>query len=213
MIYITVDIETIPGPVAPDLNSIKAPANYKKEEAIQAYREANQESLHSKQALNSLEGQIICIGYKIECALQDFETITGIAYGNDEAKIIEDFYKVVDGALDNFPFGTTITWVGHNLMEFDAPFIYHKALKYNSNLRIVLPKSSRECFDTMKKWAPTDYKRKTSLKKIATFLGIDQSGTDGSMVWDMYKAGKIEEINKYCLEDVEITNKVFKILG
>jgi DNA polymerase elongation subunit (family B) len=240
MILLTVDIETIPGANPPELEVIRPedyiakegthPKNLKDVEKIKAWyikkgidlaikqQEDQAKAVdkqiegHSKQSFNSLEGQIVCIGYKIESLLPGIAPISGVVIDSDEQKVMQGFSDILTKLIESNAKYTPILWIGHNLAKFDIPYIFHKAIKYNCKLKNYLPKSNKDYFDTMKQWAPTDYNRLTSLKKIAKFLGIDQSGTDGSMVWDMWKDGKLEDIAKYCAEDVEITNQVYKLI-
>ena len=60
---IFIDIETIPSETMPSLDDLQAPANYKDEAKIKAWKEANQVEAWKKQALNSMQGRIICIGW------------------------------------------------------------------------------------------------------------------------------------------------------
>jgi hypothetical protein len=240
MILLTVDIETIPGANPPDIQELNPdnylviqgshPKNYKDEDKIAQWYEAQETKLkvkykedlvaqqvkqadqHSKQSFNSLEGQIICIGYKIESVLPGIEPISGVVMEATERETIQGFSDILTKLIESNAKYTPIMWIGHNLAKFDIPYIFHKAIKYNCKLKSYLPKSSKDYFDTMRQWAPTDYNRLTSLKKIAKFLGIEQSGTDGSMVWDMYKEGNFKDIVKYCAEDVDITNQVYKLI-
>ena len=240
MILLTVDIETIPGANPPEMQELDPnkyvvfedshPRNYKDVQKIKDWHEiqiekvkakyradliaqqVKQAELHSKQSFNSLEGQIICIGYKIESVLPGIAPISVVVMEATERETIQGFSDILTKLIESNAKYTPILWIGHNLAKFDIPYIFHKAIKYNCKLKSYLPKSSKDYFDTMKQWAPTDYNRLTSLKKIAKFLGIEQSGTDGGMVWDMYKEGRLEEIAKYCAEDVEITNQVYKLI-
>ena len=49
------------------------------------------------------------------------------------------------------------------------------------------------------------------LDTLAKVFGLPTSKDemDGSMVADYFKQGKIEEIKKYCMKDVELTRKVY----
>lgn len=240
MLTLTVDIETIPGPTPPDMQELNPedylvkegshPKSWKDEDKIkdwytkkgqdlnQKYLEdldsqkVKQHDLHAKQSLDSLQGQIICIGYKLESNTGAKETYTEVCMEETEEKTVTYFSERLTEVIAEHSQYSPILWVGHNLASFDVPYLYHKAIKHNLALKRYLPRSKADYFDTMKEWAPTDYNRRTSLKKIAQFLDIPQSGVDGSQVWDMWKEGKHKEIGEYCLEDVEITNEVYKRL-
>ena len=105
--------------------------------------------------------------------------------------------------------------VGHNVLAFDLPFIFQRCL-VNSiagapfvNLSEHNP---RGVFDTMVRWW-LGTRNRVSLDDLAWALGLQSSKTeevDGSMVFDLYHAGKLAEIREYNLNDVRLTRKVYE---
>jgi hypothetical protein len=70
----------------------------------------------------------------------------------------------------------------------------------------------RGVFDTMHRWW-LGAKRFVSLDDIAWALGIESSKTsdvEGSKVFDLYQAGKLDLIREYNLNDVRVTRKVYE---
>ena len=70
----------------------------------------------------------------------------------------------------------------------------------------------RGVFDTMHRWW-LGAKRHVSLDDIAWALGIESSKTadvEGSKVFDLYQAGKLDLIREYNLNDVRVTRKVYE---
>jgi hypothetical protein len=202
------DLETIPGPYPPDLEAMKAkaPSNYKKPEAIQKWAEDNQEIEYRKQALDSLQGRILCIGYAIgnlpaECIMIRPEF-------PDEEDMMLYFSSFVRGLCGPL-------WIGHGIKRFDIPWLGHRALKYRlPDLWYALPKGRYDhgCVDTHDIWQMTDYQGRYSLKGIASFLGLDcKTGMDGGQVYDYWQAGEYEVIRQYCIEDVETIRRVYQI--
>jgi hypothetical protein len=57
-----------------------------------------------------------------------------------------------------------------------------------------------------------DIKNWTKLTEIAEFLGIKDlnEGTDGSDIYDLYKAGKFDEIETKCFNDVLMCKEVYE---
>lgn len=197
------DIETIRSEQAPSRDEIKVPGNYSKQETIDKYIDENLELEWNKTALSSLKGRIFCIGYAIDD--EPAQVITGT-----EEEIIKEFEKLV---MEN----VWMEWIGHNILTFDLPFIYHRAIKYGAkSLRNVIPheKYPKNVYDTMSMWAGTNYKDMTSVKSIAKYLGLDnhKEEMDGSKVGELYLKGEYSKIYEYCKEDVELERKIYKML-
>jgi len=96
------DIETIPSATKPTLDELKVPGNITKPESILKWKEENLESEYAKQALNSMQGQIVCI-----CA----------ALNDDSPMFIE-----LDKLPDLIQFAEYPEIIGHNILGFDLPF-------------------------------------------------------------------------------------------
>jgi predicted PolB exonuclease-like 3'-5' exonuclease len=211
---ITLDLETIPGPDRPDPSEISAPANYKDPEKIRAYQEAQVEEAYRKQELDSMKGQILCIGYAFDDREPDCITV-GIEAANEE-DVLGYFSNEIIKAL---PHHDTITWIGHNALAFDMLWIWRRAYKYRlpfltQNIRMDRYRSNIQ--DTMLMWCGADtYNGKCRLSDIAAFLGCGckTNGMDGSQVYDYWQQGKLQEIANYCKGDVELTRNVYRILS
>jgi len=202
----TVDIETWGGPNKPTADDIKVPGNYKKPEAIDNYIKENLPDAWKKNAVQSLKGEIVCIGY---------------AFTNDPPQtIIGTEEAIMDGFVnaliqEGVTHLTQVYWIGHNLAGFDLPWLLHRAWKYGNRLLLDTIPTNRyddHVVDTMSIWAATgrDYYK---LGEIAKFLGIgSKGGIDGSMIHDMFVEGRISEIAQYCEVDVDLTRTLSKIL-
>ncbi|MDO8657114.1 MAG: hypothetical protein Q7K55_00100, partial [Candidatus Levybacteria bacterium] len=57
-----------------------------------------------------------------------------------------------------------------------------------------------------------DKGRAQKLDTLAKVLGLPSSKDemDGSMVWEYYQNGKLEDIKKYCMKDVVLTRQVYR---
>lgn len=105
--------------------------------------------------------------------------------------------------------------VGHNIIGFDLPFIFQRCLVNSISARPFVNLGEynvRGVFDTMRHWWLGD-KRRVSLDDIAWALGIESSKTaevEGSKVFDLYHAGKLDLIREYNLNDVRLTRKVYE---
>jgi len=207
---IYIDIETIPGPIMPTIEELmeSAPASYKKPESIRAWAEENQMEVYRKQALNSMQGEILAVGY----AYNDGEARCIIRREGETEKHLLEFVQDDLAKVASMQRGITPTWVGHNVKGFDLPWIWRKCIKYGLyDLARVIPRQryAKDIEDTMEMWA-TDYKDHVSLSKIAAFLGLNGkvNDMDGSKVYDAWKAGEYDRIAEYCAGDVALTREV-----
>ena len=202
---ITIDIETFSGWNKPSLDDIEAPSNYKDPDKIKAYKEENLDKIWRKQALNSLKGQIICIGY----ALNDGDV--EVLFDEDEKKLLMQFNDVIS----KYPYGILI---GHNLLRFDIPWLYHRSIKYRlSSLKSILPHGKRDTDminDTMSLFSSTIYGSDGyySLDEIAKFLGLNPKESSGADIHDMFVAKEYDKIKEHCKYDVELTRQVYKLI-
>jgi predicted PolB exonuclease-like 3'-5' exonuclease len=196
-----IDIETIPSDTMPKIEDIKVPGNYSKPDTIAKYQFDNQESLYKKQALDSMQGRIICIGY----------AYSGIAntIAMEEGETLQLFYFHVKEIFDDIM--ETPHFVGWNIGTFDLPWLWRKAIQYNlPELRALIPHNNRNLYtDLMKVWA-CDFKDYVSLDNCASFLGIEHPGGKGSDVYDWWKEGNIDAIRAHCEEDVRTTMKIYE---
>ncbi len=106
---------------------------------------------------------------------------------------------------------------GHNIKEFDMPFLCRRMVINGIPLPPSLDLAGKKPWevshiDTMDMWKFGDHKNFTSLSLLAEVFGIPspKSDLDGSMVASVYWNEKdLERIGKYCLQDVYTTAKVF----
>lgn len=105
--------------------------------------------------------------------------------------------------------------VGHNVIGFDLPFIFQRCLVHAIQARPFVNLAEynvRGVFDTMHRWW-LGAKRHVSLDDVAWALGIESSKTaevEGSKVFDLYQAGKLDQIREYNLNDVRVTRKIYE---
>ncbi len=217
--FITLDIETIPGAEYPMPSDIKAPAQFKKPESIEAYKNdpKNLEAAYKKQALDYAAGRVHTIGWKIDGE----PTRSMWDDGSDE----EGLFKRWEEALvkefhDHYGNDTIygVTFVGFNIKSFDAPWIWLRAVKYKCEKLIkIIGASPRDMKleDVMKWMVFNSYRDYISMDKAYKFL-FGRSGKDdidGSMVHGMWKEGKNQEIADYCVKDVDRTYELAVALG
>jgi hypothetical protein len=131
-------------------------------------------------------------------------------YEQEEKQALQDFLTLMkdfDPDCDEL--------VGHNIIGFDLPFVFQRCLAHSLHARPFVNLSEynvRGVFDTMHRWW-LGAKRFVSLDDIAWALGIESSKTsdvEGSKVFDLYQAGKLDLIREYNLNDVRVTRKVYE---
>ena len=200
-----IDLETRPQDERPSLDEVKAPGNYKNEEAILKYKEENIGKLWRDQALHPLQGRILCIGY----AINDQPATT--IYDPDEKTMLTQLEDV----LSEIPY---CRWIGHNFIDFDFGWLFTRAVKYDMPyLKKSLPFSTGDMVnDTIRMFAGIAWHKdhRYSLKDICKFLDIPspKQELDGSKVFDYYLEGRIDEIRSYCCDDVDALRKVWNKL-
>lgn len=160
-------------------------------------------------------GKIICIStgyfYKDENEHQCFK-IKSIS-GDDEVEVLKAFCDLCNKFYKHhrdFIFG------GHNIKEFDIPYICRRILINNMPLPEYLWLHDRKpweikMFDTLNWWRFGDIKNYTSLHLLANVLKIPTSKTDidGSKVQEVYyKENDLPKIVAYCERDIVVVANI-----
>lgn len=207
------DLETLPdlreGAKERVKAMMKAPATHKKPETIAAWIEENADDAWRKTSFDGGYGAICVIGY----AFDDEPVKTIIC--DDEASGIDIFLDEIHAAREADHFAG-MEFIGHNVIGFDLPFIWKRAV-INKLPHAIFPKDARhgtgKVFDTMVAWA--GFKDRISLDNLAGILGLPshKGEMDGSMVCDAWLAGKQVEIAAYCAKDVELTRSIYKAIS
>ena len=127
-------------------------------------------------------------------------------YGDDEKILLEEFVSLLNKNFDPERFH----FCGHNIREFDIPFICRRLLIHHLKFPQMLDVSGKRPWemydvDTLQLWKFGDYKNYTSLKLLAEVLGIptpkeDIEGKDVCRVY--WKEKGLQRIMEYCQRDV-----------
>jgi len=164
--------------------------------------------------------KVVCIGFG---NLQEqngkwqmrLKTITN----DDEKVLLNDFCAMLARFTEHFK---EIRFCGHNIKEFDIPFLCRRMIINAIPLPDCMNLYGRKPWevthiDTMDMWRFGDYKNFTALSLLAEVLGIPspKSDLDGSMVAGVYWHDKdLPRIASYCLQDVFTSAKVYlKLAG
>ncbi len=163
-------------------------------------------------------GKIVCISVGFITNLQRGDKKEQIIrlksfYGDDEKKLLEDFASLLRKSYS----GLENNLCGHNIKEFDAPYIARRMLINGIALPEILDVAGEKpwnvhFFDTLELWRFGDYKNYTSLKLLTHIFGIPtpKDDIDGSQVAEVYYEEKnVERIATYCEKDVLATARLF----
>jgi len=225
----TFDIETLTLPefrerIGPQLERSMRLGHMRVEQQ-QRYLEdiaAEEERCYALGSLNATSGRVLSIAVHVGAipglefpglGPEASEHVFGIdkdGYEEDERSALQGFLNLMkdfDPDCDEL--------VGHNIISFDLPFIFQRCLAHSLKARPFVNLSDynvRGVFDTMHRWW-LGSRRNVSLDDIAWALGIESSKTadvEGSKVFDLYQAGKLDLIREYNLNDVRVTRKVYE---
>ena len=210
-----IDIETVPGfPLFDDLTE-----EWKNlwEEKVQRNLPENIDApgfYPQRAGIMAEFGKIICIsiGYFKKEALS-FQLRLKSFYGDDEKIILKDFTDTIGQMEAN---NNKWSFCGHNIKEFDIPFICRRLLINGLLIPPYLDFQNMKPWetnmvDTFQYWRFGDYKHYTSLKLLAAALGVPspKDDIDGSMVADVYwKEKNLQRIVTYCQKDVVTTGNI-----
>ena len=221
---IVLDIETLPTTdaevIAEISASIKPPANYSKPETIAKWMEENKEqsvkeAVH-KTGFSGLYGSIACICYAF-----DDGKVFSVDCRDSEKTMLEHFYShVFDMAGIETHTGVVqqpVTFIGHNIIGFDLPFIKHRSIINRVKPPVQFLKAfdakpwGNEVADTMLMWS-ADKEKRASMDKLCRAFGIPGKGDfDGSMVADTWPVDP-QKVIDYCADDVRRTRDIYKRL-
>ncbi len=225
----TLDIETLALPefrdrVGPKLDK-ELKLGYMRLEQQQRYLEdiaAEEERVYQLGSLNATSGRILSIAVQVG-PVPGFE-IDGVtpnqreyAFGidedgneQDEAQALRDFLNL----MSDFDPECDLV-VGHNIINFDLPFIFQRCLVNQIPVKPFVDLSEfrvQGVYDTMRAWW-LGGRNRVALDDLAWALGIESSKTsevEGSRVFELYQAGKLAAIREYNLNDVRVTRKVYE---
>jgi DNA polymerase elongation subunit (family B) len=137
--------------------------------------------------------------------------VTSIA-NEDEAKLLNELIDILQ-KVDN----TNSLICGHNIKEFDIPYICRRILINGLKLPSILDVGSMKPWqtpylDTLEMWKFGDRKHYTKLDLLAHIFDLPTSkdDIDGSQVYEVYyKQGDLKRIAEYCEKDVVLTCQLY----
>jgi len=186
---------------------IRMPEKYK--ENISA-----SEAFSSSAGIYSEFGKIVCISVGFIYFHGETMYFRTKSFASDDEKII---LKNFSDLISKFCSSKDNMLCGHNIKEFDIPYICRRMLINGLELPPVFQISGKKPWennflDTLELWKFGDYKNYTPLKLLTAVFGIPtpKDDIDGSQVAQVYYHEKdIERIAMYCTKDVVATAQFF----
>jgi len=172
-------------------------------------------SFSNRAGIYSEFGKVICIGLGfIDNRQENMHIRLKSLHNHNEVKLLSDFCELVNTFEQQHK---EVIFCGHNIKEFDLPYLCRRMLINGLSLPECLKMSGLKPWqvihkDTMDLWRFGDYKHYTSLDLLASVLGITSSKTDmdGSMVaYTYWQDNDLERISSYCLQDIYTSAMVY----
>jgi DNA polymerase elongation subunit (family B) len=220
---ICIDIETVPA--WPNFESVPEDLKelyLKKSERLKTPDESVDEQYFNHAGIYAEFGKVICISlgiFKKEKATGELFFRVKSIYGDDEKRVLLEFCEL----LHQYYYRPHhYQFCGHNIREFDVPYLCRRMLINGIPLPALLDISGKKPYevnmlDTIQLWRFGDYKHFTSLKLLAAIFGIQspKDDIDGKDVGAVYWVQKdLLRIVSYCQKDVvTVAQLIMKFKG
>ncbi|WP_462317315.1 ribonuclease H-like domain-containing protein [Marinilabilia sp.] len=209
-----IDIETVPQYSSFDQLDEKMQAFWERKSSRISGEDVSPEEDYARAGIYSEFGKIVCISAGIIKVENGERTLRVKSfYGHDEVKLLKEF----SAALISFTSHPGTNICGHNVKEFDFPYIARRMIINGLPLPDILDVAGKKPWevkfiDTLDLWKFGDFKHYTSLNLLTHILGIPspKDDIDGSQVASVYyEESDVERIAKYCEKDVLATTQLF----
>lgn len=155
---------------------------------------------------------VIAIGYVRADEDNKWELKVKALLDEEEEDLLNHFKDLVEKFDQD-----ELIFCGHNIKEFDLPYLCRRMIVNKINLPVCLNSSGKKPWeirhlDTMEMWSFGDRKNFTSLHLLSTILGIKSSKEimEGSEVHGrFYDENNMESIANYCRGDVSVVAQIY----
>jgi hypothetical protein len=208
-----IDIETVPCEDNFGVLDVEMQQLWDQKTQYQRKDDFTAEEFYDRAGIWAEFGKIICISAGYFTTKADVKNFRVTSFFGDEVKLLNDFNNLINNHFNL----TQHVLCGHNIKEFDIPFLARRMIVN----RIAIPnklnlfgKKPWEIphLDTLELWKFGDYKNFTSLKLLTKILGIPspKGDIDGSQVGHVYYVEKdTDRIITYCEKDVIAVAQIF----
>jgi uncharacterized protein YprB with RNaseH-like and TPR domain len=209
------DIETVPMCSSMDEMPESFQKHWEKKSAYFRSENETASDVYQRAGIYSEFGKIICIS--VGYIHNEVFRVKSFADDN-EKKLLLEFSSMIS-VWDKT--GNKLL-CGHNLKEFDVPYISRRMLVNGLSLPPAFNIAGKKPWeikhlDTLELWKFGDYKHFTSLALLADLFNIPtpKDDIDGSQVYEVYyKEKDLPRISKYCEKDVLcVANLLLRFLG
>jgi 3'-5' exonuclease len=206
------DIETVPEFSSFDELDDLTKSLFEQKTAYQRKDEISVADFYEKAGIWAEFGKIICISVGYLTFKDGVRQFRVTSFHGSENNILKQFYELLQNHFNE----PKHILCGHNIKEFDIPFIARRFLIHGMVLPEKLNLMGKKPWDiphldTLELWKFGDYKHYTSLKLLTHILGIPspKDDIDGSQVAQVfYQEKNINRIVTYCEKDVIATAQV-----
>lgn len=215
---LVLDIETVPTEAALALPYPEAertpPSNYSKPDSIAAWRDKDRAAWELDRikgySLSARLGRVLCVGLR---PLAGDRTVVAMAPTEAEEALV---LARVFAALREHG-GRVVTWNG----SWDLQFLVTRAMICGVAPGLV-PETIRAWFRrysygphydakaVLTQWAPPAKGEGLDQWARALDLTGKTDGVDGSAVYGLYQAGRLDAIEAYCAQDVDTTHAIYQ---
>lgn len=213
-----IDIETVSGQSGLDQLSADMQGHWERKAMLLRRTDEEPESAassyFSKAGIYAEFGKIICIGIGLISREQKHIRIKTLA-NDDEQLLLRSFIELILKMENEHK--VNIIFCGHNIKEFDLPYICRRLMVNGLTLPRALQLAGLKPWqvshqDTLDLWRYGDHKHYTSLDLLARVLDVPSSKTDidGSEVNGVYwNENDLDRIATYCSRDIFTTALVY----
>ncbi len=169
----------------------------------------------SRAGIYSEFGRVVCISCGILYEEDETRRFRIKSFsGQNEAEVLKAFASMLENSFRP----KTHFLCGHNIKEFDIPYLCRRMLVHEIALPEMMqlygkkPWEVEHILDTMTMWKFGDYKNYTSLETLTALFDLPspKSDLDGSQVARVfYEENDLDRIVKYCEQDVVAVANVF----
>lgn len=209
-----IDIETVPAFQSFDLLNDSMQELWDKKSAYFRKDEQTAAEAYERAGIYAEFGRVICIsvGIMLQRNGKRFFRLKSF-FNHDEKVVLTEFGKMLNAfAADN-----NKNICGHNIKEFDLPYICRRMLINGIRIPAILDIAGKKPWevkfvDTLELWKFGDFKNFTSLNLLTNIFNIPspKDDIDGSQVAKVYyEEGNLERIATYCEKDVLATAQLF----
>lgn len=167
-------------------------------EKINASKLEHYDKIEREAALNAEYGQALAIGWIED---DDHKILVG-----DEEQMLKDFWERIDEAL--VAGRLKEVWVGHNILNFDLPFLIRRSLILGVAYPMGVLEKDRywaDIFiDTMSLFAAGEFRKTISLDRFCKACGLPGKSGSGEHFATLLKEDEATAL-EYLRNDLEIT--------